>query len=513
MVLPHRYPLTLVIPLIIGISALGLQPVRAQSSAVELTQIDAGDIALGRWVANQSRLGSEGWQVIWQRFLAMGACADHFVGSGLLAEKDRKLRLVLAGACLVTTGHPEKTLFHRRIASRQHSDRIMSMMVLALGPRQPGDGKNLAAWVKRAKSPLEEVAGCLALARFPKHAAALPDAVAAKAKDAGVLAAALYCHPARSVAWVRDRTTHWSSRDQQAHAHLVWRGYLLGSSVSKPADEDRRKLAREALQTARRDVLPEAAYFLGRDGGVPLLDKDILQQPVEIKLHLAANPKFRERLLRNVDIRLRGTTSDLLLRRWWSLFSRYAPMDSVVTALQQWRTVQRFQEDDFLRTSIGLSLAWRLFSAPPVDTTALQAEIGPMTETAAGVWLELALGQKRTAAIAHQGFEDLAQAYPLASTGRLPHARIGKLLEAALWREGGHPRRMAVDLHRQWQAELLIDGNAAPGGGYAQARSAEIYTAKGVARGDSPLFLVANQFFRFICRQEPWSLQEYRLEK
>jgi hypothetical protein len=91
MVLPHRYPLTLVIPLIIGISALGLQPVRAQSSAVELTQIDAGDIALRRWVANQSRLGSEGWQVIWQRFLAMGACADHFVGSGLLAEKDRKL--------------------------------------------------------------------------------------------------------------------------------------------------------------------------------------------------------------------------------------------------------------------------------------------------------------------------------------------------------------------------------------------------------------------------------------
>ncbi len=511
MVLPHRHPLSFAIRVIIGISVLGFQPVGAQSSALELTQIDASDAVLRRWVANQNRLGPTGWQVIWQRFLAMGACADDFIGSGLLAEKDRKLRLVLTGACLVTTGHPEKTLLHRRIASRQHSDRIMSMMVLALGPRQPSDGKNLAAWIKRSKSPLEKVAGCLALARFQKHAAAVPDSVAARTKDAGVLAAALYCHPARSLAWVEGRKTHWSSRDKEAHAHLVWRGYLLGASVSKAADEDRRKLAREILQAARRDVLPEAAYFLGRDGGVPLLDKDILQQPVQIKLHLAANPKFRERLLRNVDTRLRGTTSDLLLRRWWSLFSRYAPMDSVVKALQEWRTVQRFQEDDFLRTSIGLSLAWRLFSSPKAETTALHAEIGPMADTPAGVWLQLALGQKRTAAIAHPGFEDLAQAYPLASAGRLPHARIGNLLETALWREGGHPRRVAVDLHRQWQAELLIDGNAAPGGGYAQARSAETYTAKGVARGDSPLFLVANQFFRFIGREEPWSLQEYRL--
>jgi len=495
----------------IGILAVALQPIRAQSTAAELSQIDPGDAELSRWVTDQARTGPGGWQVIWQRFLGMGGCAEEFVGSGLLSEKDRKLRLVLTGAYLVTTRRHVGTLLHRKIAARQHPDRIMAMFALALGPPQAGPDKLLADWLKRAKSPLEQVAACLALARFGATAA-LPDAVLGKTRDAGVLAAGLYCQPSKSEAWVKGRLSQWSARGEGEHAHLVWRAYLLGDSSPKSADADRRQLALRILQDPGHKALREAAYFLARDGRVAVADDDLLGQAVETRLYLAVSPDLRRRLLRNADTRLRGTTSDLLLRRWWALFTRFAPMDAVLKALSEWGAVDRFKRDESLRTSIGLALAWRLFRLPEVEAVALSPDISQMIDTAAGAWLQLALGKARTASTSHAAFADLARAYPLADQGRLSRSRIADLLEAALWREGGHPARALVDLHRQLQAELMIDGSAASGEGYAQVRGVETYVAKGVSRGDSPLFTIANEFYRFIKRTEPWSMQEYRFE-
>lgn len=500
----------------IGILAVALQPIRAQSTAAELSQIDPGDAELSRWVADQARSGPGGWQVVWQRFLGMGGCAEEFVGSGLLSEKDRELRLVLTGAYLVTTRRHVRTLLHRKIAARQHPDRIMAMFVLALGPPQAGPDKLPADWLKRAKKPLEQVAACLALSRF-KAVAELPDAVLGKTRDAGVLAAALYCRPGKSEAWVKSRLKQWSARGEEEHAHLVWRAYLLGGGAPK-SDPDRRKLAlrilqypeHQALQESQRMALPEAAHFLARDGRVAVSEEVLLKQEVDIKLHLAASPDLRRQLLRNVDIRLRGTTSDILLRRWWALFTRFAPMDAVLKALSEWGAVDRFKRDESLRTSIGLALAWRLFRLPEAEAAALSPDISQMIDTPAGAWLQLALGKARTAATSHTAYVDLARAYPLANQGRLPRPRVADLLEAALWREGGHPARATVGLHRQLQAELMIDGSAGDREGYAQIRGAEIYAAKGVSRDDSPLFPVANEFYRFVKWAEPWSMPEYR---
>jgi len=193
------------------------------------------------------------------------------------------------------------------------------------------------------------------------------------------------------------------------------------------------------------------------------------------------------------------------------LFVRFGSWSDVVEALTVWDGVERFQKDASLRTSIGLALGWRLFSMSAEEAAAARPEIGRMVDTPAGVWLQLALGDTRTAATSHAGFEGLARAYPMAEAGRLPRPSVARLLEAALWHEGGHPGRAALDLHRQLQAELVIDGSAASGEGYAQRRGVQVYTAKGVARSDSPLFLVANELYRFIRREEPWSLREHRL--
>lgn len=508
MLLMNRYPSNAVIALSIGILASTLQPVRAQSTAAELSQIDTGDAKLARWVSTQSQLKAAGWQLIWQRFHGMGECGERFVASRLLEENHPELRLVLTGAYLLVTRSHQTTLLDRRIAERHHRDRIMSMFALSLGPRQAGDGRVLVRWLKRAKTPLEQIAGCLALARC-EEPGSLPDRVVGKAKDIGVLAAALYCQPAQGVAWIKTRVAQL--RGHQEHAHLVWRGYLLGEKSSKPADKDRRQLALQILQDADRTVLPEAAYFLAHDGEVSLLDEDILDQPLAIKLQLAALPKFRVRLLRNVDIRIRGTTSDILSRRWWSLFIRFAPIHAVVKALEEWQAVAHFKRDQALRTSIGLALAWRLFASSAEAVDALDLEITPLIDTPAGAWLQLALGRARTASISHQGFADLARAYPLAVDNRLPRMRIADLLESALWREGGHPARAGIDLHRQLQAELMIDGKEEFVGSFDRAQGFQPYKAKGPP--DQSLFLVATQLFRFIRREEPWSMKELRSEK
>ncbi len=505
MLLLNSYPVRPGIGVTIGILVSSLQPVWAQSTASELSRF-AGHRKLSRWVAQQTEVGPVGWQTIWQRFLAMGECAEGFLGDGLLAEKDRKLRLVLTGAYLVATRRHETVLLHRKIERRQHPGRVMALFALALGPRQPGEGKALAGWLKRAQSPLEQVVAYLALARFGNRAK-LPDVVG-KTKDPGVLAAALYCRPAQRQQWIETRLSTWSARGRDDHGLLVWRAYLLGRSSSPIADQDRRLLALRILRESGRGALPEAASFLAHDGRVSLDDDDILGQPLAIKLQFAASPDLRRRLLAKVDTRLRGTTSDLLLRRWWSLFTRYAPITAVVEALAQWRTAGLFK-DRALSTSIGLALAWRLFATPEAALADLDLDISKLVDTPAGAWLQMALKRPRTASLGHEAFAELRRAYAPARDARLSRPRIAALLEQALWREGGHPARAVADLHRQLQSKLVIDAEVAAILDNNQVRGGATYTAKGVPRGDN-LFLVATQLFGFIRRTEPWSMPEYR---
>jgi hypothetical protein len=92
-------------------------------------------------------------------------------------------------------------------------------------------------------------------------------------------------------------------------------------------------------------------------------------------------------------------------------------------------------------------------------------------------------------------------------------------LEHASWRDGPDGRETAggsnpglsgLELHRQFLGELLIDGCRSAGKNFVDS-GRKPYMAGGPGRTDG-VFQVAYELFKFIRREEPWSLREHRLQ-
>jgi hypothetical protein len=482
---------------------MSLQPLWAQATAAELFRVPDGDRQFRKWISDTARAEPTGWREVWRRSRAMGECLAPFLRHALITENNPRQRLVLTGANLLATADARSILLHDQIADRPRY-RIMAELALALGPRQSGEGLELQRRIKRAGSPLEQVTACMALSRFADRQA-LPSGVFEKAKDSGILAAALYCSPVQSRAWIEGRLRRFAAVE---YSGLVWRGYLLGARRAGTADKQRRELAQEVLRDARRGLLAAAAWYLAGDPGAMLSDAELLAQPLGTRLLLARSAGLRARLVRAADPGLRGTADRVELRRWAVLLVRSAPMARIAAALRQWQ--DELSRDPELRGAVCLGLAWRLATQELATAAASGLALGKLDETVYGPWLQLARGVERTGGAVRFTAPELVRAYPLARAGRLSRAGLADLLDAALWRTGDHPALAGLDLHRQFLGEVAIDGSEEAGTRFANPMGREVYIAKGLSREDN-LFKVAFELFKFIRQSEPWSRAEYRL--
>lgn len=490
--------------------AASLQPVRAQTTGSGLFRVEAGNPPSHDWMSRNLRRGIEGWPRVWQRALDMGESLAPFLASELGKEKDWERRLVVIGAYSVAARRPHDVVLHRRVfASERVRVRAMALIALALGPRQPGECRELQRFLDSSRlSPLEQVATCLALARFDRTPV-LPKSVLSKARDPGVLAAALYCRPDRTRTWI-EKSIRPDSESQ--FTHLVWRGYLLGTIDRGIADKDRLALAIDTLQSsssADDRLLQAAAFYLAHaKEPVALKDRDVSSQPKAIQLLLCHAPNVRSKILSAAPSPPRMTVDELVPRRWFVLYSRWAPIDSLAQAVKGWRTAS-ICRDPKMRRAISLAIAWRLSRLDESAAARAAQRIDWFGEgdVPASMWIRVAGGETTTGETHNPTDPHLARAYPLAVNGQLARSAMADVLEAALWRDGSHPGHAGLDLHRQFLGELFIDGSRRANTKFAKGRP---YRASGLGR-ENEFFRVAYEFYKFIRQTEPWTLREYRL--
>jgi hypothetical protein len=503
-------PIILATQVAIGIWGASLQPVWAQSTASDLFRVAPRDQEYGRWLTESFGSAANGWRGIWRRSVDMGATLAPFLDQELEDDKDREHRLVLTGAYSLAAQNPHSVLLGKKFAGRKRY-RFMVMFALALGPRH---GEGSKAFLRdidwKRLNELEQVVVCMALARLEDRGP-LPKHVVDKTKSPGVLAAALYCRPGRRRAWVKNRTRRLEHQD------LVWRGYLLGDSCSEPADGDRTALALAVLgrERAAPAVMREAAWYLARSSS-PASVLDGLQPsklPLDIRLLLCHSKPFRGKLLA-----LQSTppvsVDNTLQRRWFALYSRFAPMPALRRALVEWQRLTIFKNDVDVQRAIGLALAERLMRMPPKDTRSLGLEVDWLMGTDVGPWLRLGMGESVSELEGEVHDVGLRRVLKLMIAGRLPRARAAAELHLASWRDGpagkeatnaSNPGLMGLELHRQLLGELVIDG-----AGRFVDSGREPYKAAGLGRSDTA-FEVAIELFKFIRREEPWSAREHRL--
>jgi hypothetical protein len=502
----------------IGMWSVSLQPVWAQATAGELFRVAPEDQAYRDWLTGNYLLTTNGWHRIWRRSLDMGASLAPFLRQELERAKNREHQLVLTGAYSLATRYPHAVLLGRKITERTVRDRFMALFTLAVGPRHGEGSKALTDFLgRRGLTALEQIAACLALARIADRPA-LPRQFTDKTRDPGVLAGALYCRPDRRMKWIAGRVKRSGAK---GHRDLVWRGYLLGDSCNGDADRDRLELAVGVLRG--EDDLPlvrrEAAWYLAHSSAASsVLDRIPFRSlPLDLRLLLSHSKAFRSVIL-SLRSSPQATADKVLQRRWFALYSRSAPLRSLRKALVRWKDLSICRPVD-VKNSIGLALARRLMLMTAKDAEAAGLDIDWLFKTGAGPWLRVARGEKVEAPPRAAIDTPLDRAFRLVVASKLSRQLGAEALEYASWRDGPDGRETAggsnpglsgLELHRQFLGELLIDGCRSAGKNFVDS-GRKPYMAGGPGRTDG-VFQVAYELFKFIRREEPWSVREHRLQ-
>ncbi len=495
--------------LTIGICGFALQPVWAQSTASSPTasnlfRVPPGDREFRGWLTKLNLRKPPAWSRVWQRALGMGASLEPFLAGDLNVEAETGPRLVLTGAYFLAARRADVVYLGNLTKGPKDRQRFMALFAHALGPEHPTGAAALVLEANRTPvSPLEQVAVCMAIARFVDRRV-LPK-FTQRPREVGVLAAALYCMPNQRVAWIEQRIKRVAAG---GHEHLVWRGYLLGDGGSAAVERDRLKLALAVVR--RRDGAPaadkEAAWYLAHARNAASLGAEVDGLSLELRLLLAHSKRFRSHILRKSAVP-RSTQPESLQRRFVTLHVRWGALAKVQQALTEWKKLHVFASAEH-RRALGLAVAWRLLTMTPAEAAAARLDTDWFTDPLVRSWLMASRGETVDKSNLGTPVDDLNRAVRLFVDNQLPRDRAAAILERELWRNGTHPGLAGLELHRQLLGELLIDGLA--GTRFVESPR-KPYIADGLERGE-PVFQVAHELFKFIRGEEPWSMHEHRLQ-
>lgn len=434
-----------------------------------------------------------GWQPGWQLAQDCGRAVSLLLWDLWKSEASRlNRRLLVLGALGQAAGAAGDQSFDDVLAQMKDQEKVMSTMVLALGPRRPHGMDNLARLTDRDQEMVVRVAAYAALSRYGTETPELTSR--GDRADPGLFAAALHAGlrpgPQELEPWFR------AGNRQPKHAHLVWRGFLLADLSPDPDRNERLERAQRVYTNAIesilevRDARRAAALCLARLGD-PTLVLDAIGQPdPEFLVLMATVPAMRRAMPGEwfppvpTTVRLGATER----RRLAVLYALKRPVEGVLSDAEQWAG------DEEIRGAVCLALAWRILGGERVGGPVPAA----VTRIAEGAWVQWAAGEQPSFSANGRDDRILSQAAGLARAGRLPVAGARQVLEQALWRSGSHPALGHVEAEIALLRDLVLSGS-----NHVSAKlnvsPTDRYLAAGIPGSDLDFFKIAYEYLGFAA--------------
>lgn len=434
-----------------------------------------------------------GWLPGWQLAQDCGRPVSLLLWDLWKSEASRlNRRLLVLGALGQAAGAATDESFDDVLVQMKDQEKVMSTVVLALGPRRPHGMDNLARLTDREQEMVVRVAAYAALSRYEAEIPQLNSR--GDRADPGLFAAALHAGlrpgPQELEPWFR------AGSRQPKHAHLVWRGFLLADLSADPDRNERLQRAQWVYTNAIesilevRDARRAAALCLARLGD-PTLVLDAIGQPdPEFLVLMATVVAMRSAMPGEwfppvpTTVRLGATER----RRLAVLYALKQPVDDVLSDGEQWAS------DEEIRGAVCLALAWRILDGEPVGVP-IPASVSALAE---GAWVQWAAGEPSSFSANAMGDRILSQAAGLAQAGRLPVAGARQVLEQALWRSGSHPALSHVEAEVALLRDLVLSGSIEVSA-RLDVTPNDRYLATGIPTSDRDFFKIAYEYLLFAA--------------